>query len=535
MIHGWRSSIHYWSRRGEAVKKAAFMIALGSFFASWLLIPLMKPQGEPMLLDPLEQKVREDWKRLFQASDARPRELSRWLRQLTPILPMLADSLEMPVPTWVEYQTSGKLLTYEVKPLLARHTLGAGQAVLLEDYLLACLSAKTPDAVTAAERVREQAAKSVPLANELHASLLLRETREAEALAAFLREMTLFPEDQLTLDAATRLALKLKDDAVLRQISMGQWRGRLSPMMEHHVGLEIGDLRMQWRGLLRHRLSTLSWHALSVGLFAALIWYVILVLHIPAQTWRWLWPVLPMLAGIMSIWPTVSISAWQTRDLGIVEEAPFPLDLWRLIIGVGLREELCKLALAAFFMPWLLHRRSPGAALMTGAFVGLGFALEENLDYYQDHGIGVALVRFLSANFLHVALTGIATHSLYDMLRSRFARAQAFVSTLGTLVVAHALYDYQSPAMPEISAYLPMLVLAVIAWQFWDLVEAEMPHSRQLIAPSAVFLIGTALVIAVSFILGAVQTPGHDKLISTAMQCVGFLPVAVIYWRRLGA
>jgi hypothetical protein len=89
--------------------------------------------------------------------------------------------------------------------------------------------------------------------------------------------------------------------------------------------------------------------------------------------------------------------------------------------------------------------------------------------------------------------------------------------------------------MPEISAYLPMLVLAVIAWQFWDLVEAEMPHSRQLIAPSAVFLIGTALVIAVSFILGAVQTPGHDKLISTAMQCVGFLPVAVIYWRRLGA
>ena len=128
MIHGWRSSIHYWSRRGEAVKKAAFMIALGSFFASWLLIPLMKPQGEPMLLDPLEQKVREDWKRLFQASDARPRELSRWLRQLTPILPMLADSLEMPVPTWVEYQTSGKLLTYEVKPLLARHCAGSNPA-----------------------------------------------------------------------------------------------------------------------------------------------------------------------------------------------------------------------------------------------------------------------------------------------------------------------------------------------------------------------------------------------------------------------
>lgn len=287
MIHGWRSSIHYWSRRGVTVKKAALMIALGSFLVSWLLIPLLKPQGEPMLLDPLEQKVSEDWKRLFQARDARPRELSRWLRQLTPILPMLADSLETSVPSWADYQASGKLLTYEVKPLLGQHTSGVAQAVLMEDYLLACLSAKTPDAVAAAERVQELAARSVPLANELCASLLLREAREAEALAAFFREMTLFPEEQLTLESATRLALKLKDAAVLRQIGQGEWRGQLSPMMEHHVGIEIGDLGMQWRGLLRHRLGSLSWHSLSVAFFVALIWYVILVQHIPAQTWRW--------------------------------------------------------------------------------------------------------------------------------------------------------------------------------------------------------------------------------------------------------
>ncbi len=534
MIHGWRSRMHYWSRRGDAVKKAALMIALGSFFMSWLLIPLMAPQGEPMMTDPMEQRVRQDWQRLYHARDCQPREFVRWLRQLTPSLPMLAETLGLPVPTWSDFQKTGKLLSYDVKPLLMRHTDGPESSALLEDYLLACLSENTPEAVAAVERVRERAEKSVPLANELHASLLLRQGRDSEALVAFLREMTLFPESHTTVESATRLALKLKDDAVLRQIAQGEWRRHLSPMMEHHVGIEIGDLWMQWRGLLRHRLGTLSLGSLSVALFAALIWYVILVQHIPAQSWRWLWPVLPMLAGIASIWPTVSLSAWQMREMQLTEEAAFPLDLWRLIVGVGLREELCKLALAALFMPWLLRRRSPGAALMTGAFVGLGFAFEENLDYYQDHGIGVALVRFLSANFLHVALSGIATHSLYDMLRSRFARAQAFVSTFGTVVVAHALYDYQSPAMPELSGYLSMLVLAMIAWQFWDLVEAEMPHSRQLIAPSAVFLIGTALVIAVSFILGAVQAPERDVLISTAMQCVGFLPVAVIYWRRLG-
>lgn len=52
----------------------------------------------------------------------------------------------------------------------------------------------------------------------------------------------------------------------------------------------------------------------------------------------------------------------------------------------GSGEELCKLALAALFMPWLVWRRAPGVALMTGAFVGLGFALEENIDYYQGMG-----------------------------------------------------------------------------------------------------------------------------------------------------
>lgn len=534
MFHGWRSRLHYWSRRSDAVKKWAVCIVLGGFALSWLLIGLQPPPGTLVMMDPMEQKVRAEWLQLYQAREVLPRQLTQWLREVMPSLPEMAETLEMPVPTWGEFQKSGKLLAYEVQPLLQRHAARPEQTVLWQDYLQVCLSDQKPEAEAAMARVLKSAQSEQPLANELHGSLLQKRGLEAEALAAYRREMRLFPEAEAAAISATRLALKLKELEVLREIEAEGWPARFSPMLEHHVGLEIGDLWMQWRGLFRHRVSHLSLPSLALSLLSALLWYVILVQHMPAQPWRWIWPLLPFVAGILSIWPTVSISAWQAREMASMMKPAFPLDLWHLIMGVGLREELCKLALAAFFMPWLLRRRSSGAALMTGAFVGLGFAFEENLDYFQDYGDGVAMVRFLSANFLHVALTGLLTHALYDMLRSRFARAQEFVSSFVCIVVAHALYDYPQPEFLAILAYLPMLVLAMVAWQFWDQVELEMPHSRQLIAPSAVFLIGTALVIAVSFLMAIAQPAGHGMLIATAMQCVPFLPVTLIYWRRLG-
>ncbi|MEQ1749749.1 MAG: PrsW family glutamic-type intramembrane protease, partial [Prosthecobacter sp.] len=423
---------------------------------------------------------------------------------------------------------------YEVRTLLTKHAAQPEMQKLLLDYIAGCLAQKEAVGIEATKRIRDQAQQDnpMPLANELYASLLLRTDHDADALNALMRETTLFADAEPARETATRLALKLNDDASLRQIVSAGWLEKMPPIMEHLAGVQLGDLMMQWRGLLRHRLATVPYQALAITALAAALWFIILVQHTPPQSWRWSWPIAPIVAGIASIWPTVSLAIWQEDVMGIVDDVPFPWDVWHLIIGVGLREELCKLALAALFMPWLVWRRAPGMALMTGAFVGLGFALEENIDYYQDYGDGVALVRLLSANFMHVAMTGLTTHALYDMLRTRFHRAQQFIITFFSLVVAHAIYDYEPPQITGLGAYLPIVILAFVAWQFWDLVEAEMPHSRQLISPAAIFLLGTSLIIAVSFLLSAFETPTREALVGTAMQCVSFLPVAVIYWRR---
>jgi RsiW-degrading membrane proteinase PrsW (M82 family) len=538
MIKGWRTTLHYWSRRGDFLKKAACIIVLASFALSWLIIALMPKEPASITMDPLEQKIRQDWQELRNAQLSQPRVLSKWLRLLLPNLHDIAEALTVTATTLPEYEKSGDLLTYAVRPLIAQHATSAESKKLLEDYVTAYLGDKTAPAMQATQSLQEKAQQQSPpaLANELYASLLLREKDEVGAMAAFMREGTQFQEAQQAREKACTLALKLKDNTTLKVMVQSGWPTELPGYLEHRIGAQIRDLAMEWRGLLRDRLDTLRYHELALALLSALLWYFILVQHIPANHWRWLYPVLPLLAGIASIWPTISLVIWQKNFMGITDDVPFPYDVWHLIIGVGLREEVCKLALAALFMPWLVWKRLPGIALITGAFVGLGFALEENLSYYEKAGAGggVALVRFLTANFMHVAMTGLTTHALYDMLRSRFHRAEQFLKTFFSMVVAHALYDYDFdlPGMQEFAGYVPIIILGFMAWRFWDQVEIEMPHSRQLISPGAVFLLGTALIISCSFLLIAYTPASHEALIKSAMSCVSVLTVTIIYWKR---
>jgi RsiW-degrading membrane proteinase PrsW (M82 family) len=536
MIKGWRTTLHYWSRRGDFLKKTACIIVMASFALSWLIVSLSPKPAASVTLNPLEQELRQDWLDLTHAQSAKPRELSKWLRTLLPNLEELAEALSVTPTTLADYEKSGELLTFAVKPLLTQHATVPESKALLELYITAYLGEKTEPALKAAQKLQEQAQLPKPpaMANELAASLRLREKDQAGAMAAFMREGTLFKEASQAREKASLLALKLKDEETLHAIVDAGWLAELPPWFESRIGAQIRDLTMEWRGLFRHTLSRLRYDHLALALLAALLWYVILVQHMPAGGGRWLWPVLPLIAGIASIWPTLSLVYWQKEVMGITGDVVFPYDLWHLIIGVGLREEVCKLALAALFMPWLVWKRLPGAALMTGAFVGLGFALEENLGYYERHEGGVALVRFITANFMHVAMTGLTTHALYDLLRSRFNRAQEFLIVFGYIVIAHAVYDYDLdlPGLQGLTRYTAYIILGFLAWRFWDQVEMEMPHARQLVAPAAIFMLGTALMMACSFFLSAYSTGTHEALVGTAQSCVSYVIVAVIHWRR---
>lgn len=542
MISGWRAWLHHASRRRASVQRTAVGIVLLGFVLAWLLCgsPFSSASHSSITPDPMEYAIRMEWQRLCQTPGPEPRALGYWLRKLTPSLGMLAEALDTSPASWAMYTEEGRVLVYEVRPLLIKHLVTPEQIQLAEDYLAACLLNDAALRKAAAVRVQEATLSQIPrpFAHEWHASLLLREDADASALEAMMREGMLFTDAQSARETAVRLAVLQQDRDKMAQMADAGWTEDLPPLLEHDAGALLGSIPIQWRGLLRYRMQGLPLAALLLTAMSSGLWYVLLVMHTPRWSWRWTWPLAPTVAGIASIWPTISLIAWQEQERisltgsGAATPQTFPMDLWHLIVGVGLREESCKLALTAFFMPWLVWRRMPGMALMTGAFVGLGFALEENVDYYESMGGAVALPRFLSANFMHVAMTGLTTHALYDMLRSRFATADRFLLTFAAVVTAHAVYDYAPPEGSGLDMYLPMLTLAFIAWRFWDQVEAELPATPQGIAPGAVFLIGSALIIATSLIITAVQEKTWGRVIEATISCASILPVALIYWRR---
>jgi RsiW-degrading membrane proteinase PrsW (M82 family) len=534
MFKGWRARLHYHTRNKAGLKKWAMGITIGSFFACWVAVQLTPKENRPTGVDPTEQGLRNSWQKLHHATAPEPRRLARWLRHFLPHVEEVAEAASLEQPSAEAFQQTGKLAGFDIRQLLQRHAPDAVTMTLFEHFLEAALQNGFPNAASDKIKALAELQTPPPLANELYAALLLRAGQPQDALPALMREGRSFADATSVREDALRLALKLNDEPTVREIAHEtDWLDAMRGGLHYEAGKHLLDPWLMGQGLIKVRLENLPLVPVILTLFATGLWYTVLVLQsTPRKGWWW-FPLLPMAAGVVSIWPTLWIGAWQELRLGMSEHAPFPRDVWFWVMGVGLREEVAKLALFSLFLPWLLRRRDAGLALITGAFVGLGFALEENIDYYQRASGSVALGRFLTANFMHLAETGIAAHALYDLMRSRFNRAGRFVALFAAVVAIHGLYDYAAASSLEGGGFFTIALLAFVAWFFLDLLAHEAPAARQVLAPAGVFVVGTAVLVAACFAVSAFSEGSVEALVETAQGCLGVAPVAFIYWRRL--
>lgn len=532
-FHGWRARTHYLTRnRRFLLRTSASIIAFGMLIACVIVMSFAAQEDAPQHLQSLSQaqiRLHDEFLRLQQEDKPTPRQLAFWLRLLLGQLPKTAEAYE--AVAFQEFSQTGKIADYDVALLITQHATTDAPAGMFRLFLDAALTASEP----AAEQLKHRADAKPPgmLAAELYASVQKRRGNTHAAMLAFYMEGLHFPDATAAREEALRLSLTQRDLEVLRSIaSQPGWIESCHPLLQHHAGAILGDVWMQWSGLVRHRFSSIPYGMLALAFFAAALWYFILVQHSDHERWRWARPIAALMAGVASVWPTLTVLAYQEFVQGMTADAPFPHDLIYYVAGVGLREEACKLALFALFLPWLLWRRQPGLALLTGAFVGLGFSLEENVGYYQDFGGTIAWTRFLSANFLHISLTGICAHSLYNMLRTRFAHAEEFIGTFIFAVLAHGGYDYLAGGSFDEGGLFSIIVLAVIAFRFIDLLGQETRPVRLTIAPRAVFTFGSAILIAISLILGAWSTRSMEGVALAGQGCLSMVPIALIYWRR---
>ncbi len=542
MPHGSRARIHHLTRNRAFLLRASLGIVVAGFLAAvviqWLRADRRPQRSLIVSMDPVERELRDSFHQLNIATDARPRELCRWLKGIffrgAEALASRADAV--PPPTITSYVRDGKLHGFDARRLIEKHTHEGGERQMFTDFVIACLPEEGDKAKAALERLRSVAVSEpgMPCANHFLAVLLLDGGHDAEALAALVREGN-FPDARDARGVAIHLAVRLKDVETLRDIAHRHgWIETAPPVLLHRIGFLIGDSWLIVKGMVALQLTQVRYGVIALSLFCAALWYIIFAQRSQPEPWRWTRPMMPIIAGVGSVWLVLVLIEYQENKLGMTEDAPFPFDVWYYLAGVGLREELAKLAFFALFLPWLLWRRDEGLALLTGAFVGIGFALEENMGYFEMGGGGVVLGRFLTANFMHASMTAIAGLALYHLLRWRFAHAERFVGTFLIVIAAHGFYDYFITTGGRIGdlSIVSYVIMALLANHLFDLLATHTRASSGAVSSAAVFLIGMALLIAVLFIVAAVQSATMEGIATVGSECVAMVPVALIYWRK---
>jgi len=176
-----------------------------------------------------------------------------------------------------------------------------------------------------------------------------------------------------------------------------------------------------------------------------------------------------LLLGVASVYLTLAIVYVEEVFLHFHEKKNAIANAIYFVLGVGLREELSKLLFFAPLLPIIRKWGGRREVVACGALVGLGFAAEENIGYFDHGSLSTALVRFLTANFFHMSTAAISASALYDFASDRERHTPTLSRAFLLVMGIHGLYDFFL-SFPKWS-FLSMVGFVLISRQFLGLVR----------------------------------------------------------------
>lgn len=303
---------------------------------------------------------------------------------------------------------------------------------------------------------------------------------------------------------AVLTAIRVGDRASLnRWLDDPAWQGVWTRSLEQRAVLASGDLRRITRLLWSSWGTYAATTSLVMALFAGIIWFI-LTLNLERVPRRDLpLHLLAVLLGALSTFAVLVMGHWQDSRIGWGATGELMEDLIYFTAGVALREELAKLLAAAPLMLWLALRKAPeGTALLAAGCVGLGFAIEENLGYFGGIPDGAVVSRFLTANFLHIATTGLSGLALHRLFRHGWHRWDEALGALLLVIGIHGGYNTALTSTDFLGGRLDLfaiILLGILAWRFYGIAGSLTTPQRRVISPLAVFVIGLALLLGVTY------------------------------------
>ena len=407
----------------------------------------------------------------------------------------------------------------------------APDVVLVTRYWRAVDKAAVPAELR--EKILEGATKEPPLPwyNHALAREAVRQHDLDEAAKRYEREGLAYPERHEDIDRA--LLIWMDNDAwdhVRDRMQDPRVAAGADPMTRYQIAVHERD----WKGAAKY--LALGWRprftlpSLVMSAVAALAWGLFCVRlgqlgHKPLR--RTLFYLTAFVLGVLSVVPTVCLIAVEEAQLRLVATGDAMRDILFFVFGVGLREEASKLLL---FAPLLFVLRKWGDkldVLVCGAMVGLGFAAEENLGYLASGDLHTGLGRFLTANFLHMAMTGILATALDDFIEDREKNAAAFSRTTVMVVAMHGGYDFLLSHEEFGGSYFAMAVFFLLVRMFLTAVDHARRKADRGITLSQAFVMAVAVVTGTSAVYAvAAVGPAHGAIVMAE----GLLGVAILVY-----
>jgi RsiW-degrading membrane proteinase PrsW (M82 family) len=370
-----------------------------------------------------------------------------------------------------------------------------------------------------------------PWHNRLLAREAAHERKLDEAAKLFEREGLAFEERRTDVDAALQIWIVLDAwDHVRARLADPRVAAAADPHTKYQLAVHDGDWKGAARWLLEVWRPRFTPFGLAMAATCALAWAFFCARlgklgERPKR--RALLYLAAFVLGVASVAPTAAIIAIEEAKLRLVETGDAGRDVLFFVFGVGLREEAAKLLL---FLPLLFFLRRGGKSdkldvLVCGAMVGLGFAAEENLGYLAQPNVHGALARFLTANFFHMAATGVLAMALDDFLDDRERHARDFTRVSLLVVGMHGAYDFLLVHQEMGGSFLAMAVFVFLARMFLGAVDVARQRVDRTITLLHAFVFAVAVVVGVSF-AHAFVAAGLTR--SVGLMAEGLLGLAVI-------
>jgi protease PrsW len=431
---------------------------------------------------------------------------------------------------------------------MAEEELDAVLAALPPEVALVATFSRGLPSRTIAPDVREKVTEGanreppVPWTNHLLGRDAERDSKHLEAASFFEREGLAFPERRADVDLALQLWMSLDAWEIVRErLARPEIRNAASARIKYRVAVHDQDWRAAVRWLPAVWAPRLDGTGIVMSAIAALGWafFCARLGKVEARI-RFRLPMyaVAFLLGVASVFPTVLLIAVEEAKLRLVETGDPARDILFFVFGVGLREEASKLLLFLPLLPVLRKWGDKLDVLVCGAFVGLGFAAEENLNYLAQENLHTGLGRFLTANFFHMALTGTLASALDDFLADREKNAAAFSRTSLFIVAIHGGYDFLLSHEEYGGGYFAMTAFVFLTRIFLGAVDSAAAKGRANrggITPLHAFVGAVAVVTGVSLAYAVIAVGPKAALLVMGGGLLGEAIIVYVFVRTLRA